>query len=167
MLVVNPIEYIAYPDSQHKQRIPVRQILAEPWHQRRLADCREKLQQNKKPPLVQAFGYELASRLWYILQDGIHRTVAAREARKRTIASICRGYSKCSPEYFRLYRSVEADRWSLLRIEEWSQQGQVWITQTCQQNLQPEIAALAYKIGIPQVSDFTGFPVAVTSDVEN
>src|SRR5215472_17307635 len=63
-------------------------IIAEARAPQRLQRARKMLAGGMRLPTIIVTGYRLGRRYWYIPSDGIHRTVAAREAGRRIRARI-------------------------------------------------------------------------------
>ena len=79
-------------------------VLAEAWAPHRLTRCRERLAAGEQAPPINVIGFRLGPRLvLYGVSDGMHRTVAHREAGK-TIKARIGGYHPIEPERFVLWR---------------------------------------------------------------
>jgi hypothetical protein len=84
-----------------------RRVLAEAWNPRRLAVARERLAAGPKAPAITVVGFHLPPRGTppiYDPSDGIHRTVAAREAGRRVKARIT-GYYVVDPQRHQIQES--------------------------------------------------------------
>lgn len=78
--------------------IPIAEIVAEPWDERRMADARRLLAEGHTPPPVKAVRLSLSDKGVYHLCDGNHRCVAAREAGHREIMAEVVEEQVCRPE---------------------------------------------------------------------
>jgi uncharacterized ParB-like nuclease family protein len=78
--------------------IAAERVLATPWNGYRLARCREQLAQGEAAPPIKVVGLRYAGDTLYTLEDGTHRTVAAREAGRRVEACIS-GYRRIEPPH--------------------------------------------------------------------
>jgi hypothetical protein len=79
-------------------------ILAEAWKPARLQRCREKLVAGKQAPPIAVVGFRLGRRqVLYSVSDGMHRTVAHREAGRKVKAAIG-GYYLIEPERHALWK---------------------------------------------------------------
>jgi hypothetical protein len=94
--------------------IDPRRVLAQAWNPERLADARRLLEEGRAAPPIVVHGCYFKRDKLYHPEDGIHRTVVAREAGRKVKAKI-RGYARLKPEAFVL-AGVE-----LLRIGEGDQ----------------------------------------------
>lgn len=75
-------------------------VLAEPWNDFRLSRARRLLAAGENAPSIQVVGYRLGREpAIYVVGDGIHRTVAAREVGRRIKARIG-GYYRLQPASF-------------------------------------------------------------------
>lgn len=73
--------------------------MAHAWSQYRLQRSREKLAEGGKAPRIEVSRYWLYGESYYVISDGNHRTIAAREAGKRVLAYI-NSESWCRPADF-------------------------------------------------------------------
>lgn len=72
-------------------------VLAEAWRPDRLRRCRERLAQGEQAPAIAVVGFRLdRRRVLYGVSDGMHRTIAHREAGRRITAKIS-GYCPVEP----------------------------------------------------------------------
>lgn len=72
-------------------------VLAEAWASRRLARCREQLAAGLQAPPISVVGFRLGRRrVLYGVSDGMHRTVAHREAGLKVKARVA-GYHLVEP----------------------------------------------------------------------
>lgn len=91
--------------------VPVHRILATAWNPGRLARCTELLAEGRTTPPVHLVRYKLAGLNWYVVSDGHHRTVAARNAGRKRIRAVVGCETPCRPERYllrdgRLWRKV-------------------------------------------------------------
>jgi hypothetical protein len=105
----------SWQDAKFTRWVDPQRILAEAWHAGRLADAKARLSAGERAPAISVVGYRWDSD-WTIYEpsDGIHRTVAARDAGKRVKAKIT-GYHYVRPAQFLvcdddLWRRVSGDR---------------------------------------------------------
>ena len=75
--------------------IAIDRVLAWSWNPGRLERCQQ------KPP-IHVNRYRLNGLTWYVVSDGRHRTVAAREAGRTRIAAVVGSETDCHPERYRL-----------------------------------------------------------------
>jgi hypothetical protein len=87
-------------DSNCTRWVDPARVLAEAWHKGRLADAKERLAAGERAPAIKVVGYRWNSD-WTLYEpsDGIHRTVAAREAGQKVKAKIS-GYYLLKPQQF-------------------------------------------------------------------
>jgi hypothetical protein len=64
--------------------IAVERVLAWSWNPGRLERCQRLLAEGEKAPPIHVNRYRLNGLTWYVVSDGRHRTVAAREAGRTT-----------------------------------------------------------------------------------
>lgn len=83
-------------------RIGVDKVLAWSWNPGRLERCRQKLAEGEKAPAIHVNRYRLNGATWYVVADGRHRTVAAREVGRQRIAAIVGSEVVCQPARYRL-----------------------------------------------------------------
>jgi hypothetical protein len=74
-------------------------FMAEAWNPMRLERARRQLADGKKAPAIRVIGFRLGRAVLYAPEDGIHRTVAAREAGQEIKARI-QGQYRVSPNAF-------------------------------------------------------------------
>lgn len=80
------------------------QVLAEAWRPDRLDRCREHLAAGEQAPAIAVVGFRLRRRrVLYGVSDGMHRTVAHREAGRKVKARIG-GYYLVQPARYALYQ---------------------------------------------------------------
>jgi hypothetical protein len=91
-------------DAAITRWIDPRRILARPWNAGRLDRARRLLASGDVAPPIVVIGYRLGrAAAIYECDDGIHRTVAARDAGRRVKARI-KGYYQLRPQTFVLYK---------------------------------------------------------------
>lgn len=83
-------------------RIAVDRVLAWSWNPSRLERCRQKLAEGEKAPPIHVNRYRLNGLTWYVVSDGRHRTVAAREAGRTRIAAVVGSETNCHPDRYQL-----------------------------------------------------------------
>jgi hypothetical protein len=100
-------------DANFTRWVDPQRILAEAWHDGRLAEAKRRLAAGEKAPAIRVVGYRWNSD-WTIYDpsDGIHRTIAARDAGRRVKAKIT-GYNHIRPQQFvlcdfDLWREIDA-----------------------------------------------------------
>jgi uncharacterized ParB-like nuclease family protein len=87
------------------RRIPVKSVLAEAWDEGRLNRCRLQLAEGTPAPRIKVVGLRRKGHpTLYAVGDGMHRTIAAMEAGRRTIRAEIRGWYDCDPTRFLLWR---------------------------------------------------------------
>ncbi len=86
--------------------VAVDRVAAYAWHEGRLARCRQHLAAGEKAPPVHLSRYWLHGQAFYTVSDGMHRTVAAREAGRQRIRAKIGGECWCTPEQHWLSRST-------------------------------------------------------------
>ena len=82
--------------------ISVARVLAWAWNPGRLERCRQKLAEGEKAPPIHVNRYRLNGLTWYVVSDGRHRTVAAREAGRARITAVVGSETDCHPDRYRL-----------------------------------------------------------------
>jgi hypothetical protein len=82
--------------------IAVERVLAWSWNPGRLERCQRLLAEGEKAPPIHVNRYRLNGLTWYVVSDGRHRTVAAREAGRRRIAAVVGSETECHPGRYRL-----------------------------------------------------------------
>lgn len=86
------------------RRIDPNLVLAEAWRPDRLRRCRERLAAGEQAPAIAVVGFRLGRRrVLYGVSDGMHRTVAHREAGRKVKAKIG-GYYPVEPAQYALWR---------------------------------------------------------------
>jgi hypothetical protein len=85
-------------DANFTRWIDPQRVLTEAWNKGRLANAKARLAAGERAPAIKVVGYRWNSD-WTIYDpsDGIHRTVAAREAGKHVKAQIT-GYYRIRPQ---------------------------------------------------------------------
>lgn len=83
-------------------QIAVARVLAWSWHERRLERCKHLLTEGGKAPPIHVSRYTVKGQTWYVVSDGRHRTVAAREAGRTRISAVVGSEATCHPERYRL-----------------------------------------------------------------
>lgn len=79
-------------------------VLAEAWRPDRLRRCRDRLAEGEQAPAIAVVGFRLGRRrVLYGVSDGMHRTVAHREAGRKIKAKIG-GYYPVEPTRHALWR---------------------------------------------------------------
>jgi hypothetical protein len=110
-----------WTDADVVRRIDPRRVLAEAWNADRLARCRELLAAGEQAPAISVVGFRIGGRgLLYDASDGMHRTIAAREA-GRTIRARISGYYAIVPAAHVLWRDHlwrrDGGRWRMADFE--------------------------------------------------
>ena len=82
--------------------IAIDRVLAWSWNPGRLERCHRLLAEGEKAPPIHVNRYRLNGLIWYVVSDGRHRTVAAREAGRARIAAVVGSETDCHPERYRL-----------------------------------------------------------------
>ena len=82
--------------------IAVERVLAWSWNPGRLERCQRLLAEGEKAPPIHVNRYRLNGLTWYVVSDGRHRTVAAREAGRQRIAAVVGSETDCHPGRYRL-----------------------------------------------------------------
>ena len=82
--------------------IAVERVLAWSWNPGRLERCQRLLAEGEKAPPIHVNRYRVNGLTWYVVSDGRHRTVAAREAGRQRIAAIVGSETECHPHRYRL-----------------------------------------------------------------
>ena len=82
--------------------IAVERVLAWSWNAGRLEQCHRLLAEGDKAPPIHVNRYRLNGLTWYVVSDGRHRTVAAREAGRQRIAAVVGSETECHPGRYRL-----------------------------------------------------------------
>ena len=86
------------------RRLDPNQVLAEAWRPDRLDRCRKHLAAGEQAPAIAVVGFRLhRRRVLYGVSDGMHRTVAHREAGRKVKAEIG-GYYSVQPARYALHR---------------------------------------------------------------
>lgn len=91
-------DHDGWQDIDRTQAVSIRRVLASAWDPGRLERAVERLAAGERAPAIHATRYWLTGEGWYIPSDGNHRTVAAREAGKRTIRCRITGEVVCEPD---------------------------------------------------------------------
>ena len=92
----------AHTLSRRTVSIAIDRVLAWSWNPGRLERCQQKLAEGEKAPPIHVNRYRLNGLTWYVVSDGRHRTVAAREAGRARIAAVVGSETDCHPERYRL-----------------------------------------------------------------
>ena len=102
-------------DANFVRWVDPQRVLAEAWHAGRLAEATTRLAAGERAPAIRVVGYRYNSD-WTIYEpsDGIHRTIAARNAGKHVKAKIT-GYYSIRPNQFVIRRE---DLWALRAAHE-------------------------------------------------
>jgi len=87
---------------RQRASIPLNHTLASAWSAAKLRRCRALLAAGHTPPPVRVTQYQLNADTWYVVGDGNHRTVAAREAGHSHIDAIIGSRAVCHPHAFRV-----------------------------------------------------------------
>lgn len=138
--------------------IPVEQVLVESRDHDRLHECRSLLAQGKIPPSIEASIYLLHGISWFIVSDGIHRTVAAYEAGNSQIEARLSSVNYCRPEQYRLVED------QFVQIEQVAADGIV-STATIAHRVSPAQRSLLLKIGIQTETRLSGFQIPIAAIV--
>ena len=86
------------------RRIDPNLVLAEAWRPDRLRRCRDRLAAGEQAPAIIVVGFRLRRRrVFYGVSDGMHRTLAHREAGRKVKAKIG-GYYPVEPVRHALWR---------------------------------------------------------------
>ena len=91
-------DHDGWQDIDRTQAVSIRRVLATAWAPYRLERSAARLAAGERAPAINATRYILNGEGWYIPSDGNHRTVAAREAGKRTIRCRIAGEVVCEPD---------------------------------------------------------------------
>jgi uncharacterized ParB-like nuclease family protein len=93
-----------WTDANLVRWIDPARILAQAWHTGRLADCRERLAAGEQAPAISVVGFRIGrSAVLYDVADGMHRTIAHREAGQKIKARIS-GYHRIEPSRYVLWQ---------------------------------------------------------------
>lgn len=103
----------------HVSSISIAKVMAWAWHSGRLERCRRRLAEGERPPAIAVSRYWLQDQSYYLVGDGHHRTVAAREAGLLRIRARIGSENWCRPEVCWL------DQTTLWREHEHEQFGRV------------------------------------------
>jgi uncharacterized ParB-like nuclease family protein len=82
----------------HVRSISVAKVMAWAWHPGRLERCKARLAAGERPPAIEVGRYWLQGESYYLVSDGHHRTVAAREAGCSRIRARIGSENWCRPE---------------------------------------------------------------------
>lgn len=124
--------------SRRTVSIAVERVLAWAWNPGRLERCKHLLAEGEKAPPIHVGRYTVRTQTWYVVGDGRHRTVAAREAGRTRIAAVVGSEVTCQPERYRL--DVAGQRL-------WLVQGQ-WLKLVAADVTPDTMAALMF-LGVP------------------
>lgn len=119
-VIVDLLHLLSDPDdarilSRRPISVPIHRILAMAWNSARLADCAMRLATGDTAPPILLSRYRLHGQNWYIVSDGHHRTIAARNAGRKRIRAIVGAETPCKPELYwiddrgALWRRVEGE----------------------------------------------------------
>ena len=89
-----------WQELELEQDIPTAQVLAIAWNKGRLERCRQQLKEGTIAPAIDVSRFWVGDRCWYILGDGNHRTVAAREVGNVTIEARIGGECRIDVSWF-------------------------------------------------------------------
>lgn len=127
----------------HVAAVTVDRVAAYAWNEGRLERCRRLLAEGERAPAVHLSRYWLHGLAFYTVSDGMHRTVAAREAGRQRIRARIGGESWCKPEQHWLLPAA-GSQWRLWR--EVQPGGQV-LSQVLS-DIESELAAALLKVGV-------------------
>lgn len=82
----------------HVASVSVERVLAWAWAERRLEECAARLAAGERAPAIRVSRYWLHGLALYTVGDGMHRTVAARQAGRKRISAFVAWESTCRPE---------------------------------------------------------------------
>lgn len=90
--------------------IPVNAVLATAWNPGRLERCRRHLEEGNVAPRIRVMEVRRPGHpTIYTVEDGMHRTVAARDAEMKTIRAEVTVWITCDPARFFLFQGVLYD----------------------------------------------------------
>lgn len=138
--------------------IPVEQVLVESRDCDRLHECRSLLAQGKIAPPIEASIFMLHGLSWFIVSDGIHRTVAAYEAGNPKIEARLSSVNYCRPEQYRLVED------QFIQIEQVAADGVVSSAKVARQ-VSPAQRSLLLEIGIQTETRLSGFRIPIAAIV--
>ena len=112
-------------DLGHAAAISVDRVVAWAWNEGRLERATRLLAAGEKAPPIRVSRYWLHGEALYSVADGMHRTVAARQAGRQRIRAVIGGEVQCHPERYllerstrRLWREVTPDK-RLITLVQW------------------------------------------------
>ena len=106
-------------DVGHTAAISVDRVVAWAWNEGRLERATRLLAAGEKAPPIRVSRYWLHGEALYSVADGMHRTIAARQAGRQRIRAVIGSEVQCHPERYlielatgRMWRAPEpGDRW--------------------------------------------------------
>jgi len=129
-------------DLGHTAAIAVDRVAAWAWNPGRLARAERLLAAGHQAPPITVSRYWLHGEALYTVADGMHRTVAARQAGRQRIRAKITSEIECHPEHFvidgasgRLWRGQPGEQW--LELVLW--------------DIEPELAAALVAVGVRQL----------------
>ena len=130
-------------DLGHTAAISVDRVVAWAWNEGRLARATRLLAAGEKAPPIRVSRYWLCGEALYAVADGMHRTVAARQAGRRRIRAVISSEIECHPERYlielatgRMWRAAEpGERW--IKLVSW--------------DIEPEVAAALVAVGVREL----------------
>jgi len=127
-------------DVGHTRAISVDRVVAWAWNPGRLARAARLLAAGEKAPPIHVSRHWLCGEALYTVADGMHRTMAARQAGRQRITAVIGGEVQCHPERYmlerstgRLWREVPPDKRLITLV---------------QSDIGPEVAAALVAVGV-------------------
>ena len=127
-------------DLGYTRAISVDRVVAWAWNEGRLARATRLLAAGEKAPPIHVSRYWLCGEALYSVADGMHRTIAARQAGRQRIIARIGGEVQCHPERYmlerstgRLWREVPPDKRLITLV---------------QSDIGPELAAALVAVGV-------------------
>jgi uncharacterized ParB-like nuclease family protein len=127
----------------HVRSISVSKVMAWAWHPRRLERCQKRLAAGERPPAIAVSRYWLQGQSYYLVGDGHHRTVAAREAGLLRIRARIGSENWCRPEVCWLDQTI------LWREHEHEQFGRV--LKLAFSPVEPPLAEALARVGVKRL----------------
>lgn len=108
--LMHEIDFEAPSTPERKAVVDVGRILATAWSPERLVRCLEKEAEGTKPPPVYLIPYVLPDLdTYYVVGDGMHRTVAARLRQHRLIEARVSSHQQVKPQHYFVGTLYETD----------------------------------------------------------
>ena len=127
-------------DLGYTRAINVDRVVAWAWNEGRLARAARLLAAGEKAPPIRVSRYWIRGEALYTVADGMHRTIAARQAGRKRITAVIGGEVQCHPERYllerstgRLWREVPPDKRLITLV---------------QSDIGPELAAALVAVGV-------------------